>query len=247
MYAMVAAQQALSCGYPPAPHRTTVTIASMISRIRAFTARVLIPLSAFMLALATNTPFSGSGTIADPGVPNITGAASAPANAPAPTSVIAGPATAGPVGAADLSASTGPTGARQPSWVSPVAGAFRVVGPYRAPPTPYASGHRGIDLPAPASALLVAPASGVVTFRGTVVDRGTLSIRVDDRTVLSLEPVVSELSVGDRVMFGDPIGSLGTGGHCDGECVHLGVRVEDSYVNPLRYLLGKPTLLPWKE
>ena len=93
----------------------------------------------------------------------------------------------------------------------------------------------------------MAPASGVVAFNGTVVDRGTLSIRVDDRTVLSLEPVVSELSVGDRVTAGDAIGSLGAGGHCDRECLHLGVRVEDSYVNPLRYLLGKPTLLPWKE
>jgi hypothetical protein len=29
------------------------------------------------------------------------------------------------------------------------------------------------------------------------------------------------------------------------ECIHLGVRVDGDYVNPLRYFLGRPRLVPW--
>jgi hypothetical protein len=62
--------------------------------------------------------------------------------------------------------------------------------------------------------------------------------------VYTLEPVRSALSVGEAVASGAVVGEAASGGHCLAECVHLGVRVEGEYVNPLRYLLQRPVLLP---
>lgn len=129
-------------------------------------------------------------------------------------------------------------------WVPPVGGPFEVTGPYRAPPHRYGAGHRGIDLAAAPGTVLIAPATGTVSFSGRVVDRDVLSIRVDERTVYTLEPVRSPLPVGTAVTSGAVIGEAASGGHCLAECVHLGVRVDDEYVNPLRYLLPRPVLLP---
>lgn len=130
-------------------------------------------------------------------------------------------------------------------WAPPMGAPLRVSGPYRAPPHPYGSGHRGIDIPAVPGDPVVAPAAGTVTFSGTVVDRAVVSIRVDARTVVSLEPVTTELVEGGAVRRGAVLGTVSNGGHCDGECIHLGVRVDGDYVNPMRYFLGAPVLLPW--
>ncbi len=109
----------------------------------------------------------------------------------------------------------------------------------------YAAGHRGIDLPSAGVGLPVrSPVAGTVSFVGTVVDRPVVSVRVDLRTVVSLEPVASELQVGDVVGPGSALGTTATGGHCGVACVHLGVRVDGEYVNPLRYFRAKPVLLP---
>jgi len=35
------------------------------------------------------------------------------------------------------------------------------------------------------------------------------------------------------------------GGHCRTECLHLGARVDDAYVNPMRFFRGRPVLVPW--
>lgn len=133
-------------------------------------------------------------------------------------------------------------------WQPPIETPLRVSGPFRAPPTPYASGHRGIDLPAVPGNAIMAPAAGTVSFAGRVVDRSVLSIRVDARTVVTMEPIDAEtleLSEGDAVVRGQLVGSVGSGGHCDSECLHLGVRVDGEYVNPMRYFSAKPVLLPW--
>ncbi|QIK62234.1 M23 family metallopeptidase [Leucobacter viscericola] len=152
---------------------------------------------------------------------------------------------------ATASASSAPLEASPPSpsptalWIPPVGHSLTVSGPYLGPPTPYASGHRGIDLPAGPGLAVRAPTSGTVTFVGTVVDRGVLSVRVDERTVLSLEPITSELRAGDAVSTGQFLGTVSSGGHCYEECLHVGVRVEEDYVNPLRYFRGRPKLRPW--
>lgn len=131
-------------------------------------------------------------------------------------------------------------------WHPPLGQPFRVSTPYRAPPTPYAAGHRGIDLPAAVGDEVFAPVSGTVSFVGTVVDRPVLSIRVGLRTVVSLEPIEAPgLVAGDSVVRGRPLGAVASGGHCDAVCVHLGVRVDGAYVNPMGFFVEKPVLLPW--
>lgn len=135
-------------------------------------------------------------------------------------------------------------------WFPPLQSPFAVTGPYRTPPNPYGSGHRGIDLPTTSGASVVAPTDGTVSFSGMVAGRGVISVRVDELTVVSIEPIASGFSAGDRVQAGEKLGVVGKGGHCVGaagevECIHLGVRVDGAYVNPLRYFFGRPRLLPW--
>lgn len=131
-----------------------------------------------------------------------------------------------------------------PSWAWPVAAPHAIVRPYLAPATPYAPGHRGIDVRAP-DGIVTAPAAGVVHFVGVVVDRPVLSIRHPDGLVSSYEPVESTLAAGDSVRRGEVIGTVGPG-HCASPCLHFGVRLNGAYVNPLRYLGGLPysVLLP---
>lgn len=130
-------------------------------------------------------------------------------------------------------------------WAPPLGPPLRVAEQFRAPPNPYAAGHRGLDVAALTGMPVLAPASGVVTFAGTVVDRPLLSIRVDEHTIMSLEPVTTELLEGARVSRGVEVGTVAAGGHCAARCLHLGVRVEGEYVNPLRFFAGRPKLLPW--
>ncbi|MUN08484.1 peptidoglycan DD-metalloendopeptidase family protein [Agromyces luteolus] len=131
-------------------------------------------------------------------------------------------------------------------WLWPVGPPVIVVAPFRAPPTPYSAGHRGIDLAAAAGSTVVAPAAGVVSFAGPVAGRGVLSIDHGDGVVSSIEPVEADLAAGAAVRAGEPVATVSTGGHCDGGCVHFGVRVHGEYVSPLRWFGGVPraVLLP---
>ena len=133
------------------------------------------------------------------------------------------------------------------SWLWPVAAPHPVVRPFIAPATPYAAGHRGIDIRTPGTEVL-APASGVVSFAGVVVDRPVLSIRHPGGIVSSYEPVSSDLSAGDAVSRGQPVGTL-LPGHCAALCLHLGVRVDGQYVSPLNYLgeIPRSILLPTRQ
>ena len=116
---------------------------------------------------------------------------------------------------------------------------------FLAPATAYAAGHRGIDIRAPAGTVVWAPADGVVHFAGVVAGRPVLSIAQDDGVLTSFEPLESELTAGERVRRGDPIGLL-SGGHCAAGCLHLGARIDGGYVSPLLFLGGQPraVLLP---
>lgn len=151
----------------------------------------------------------------------------------------AAPAVAGATTSAAAAAS------RNALWASPLGGALEISAFYDLPNGPYRAGHRGIDLPSSEGATATAPTAGVVSFSGVVVDRPVLSIRVDERTVLSLEPLSSTLSPGDVIARGQELGEVASGGHCTSECLHLGVRVSGTYVNPLRYFRARPVLLPW--
>jgi murein DD-endopeptidase MepM/ murein hydrolase activator NlpD len=123
------------------------------------------------------------------------------------------------------------------SWSWPVSGAHALARPYVAPAGPYAAGHRGIDIRAPLGAPVLAPADGVVHFAGFVVDRPVLSIEHAGGVLSSYEPVQTTLVAGDLVARGQVVGTLQPG-HCALPCLHLGVRVDGEYVNPLLFLGG---------
>jgi murein DD-endopeptidase MepM/ murein hydrolase activator NlpD len=153
------------------------------------------------------------------------------------------PASARPPGS---SASALVGQAADPGWAWPVAGPRVVKRGYEAPATRYSAGHRGIDIPAVAGTLVVAPVSGTVRFAGVVVDRPTVTVQTSAGILLSIEPVAARYAVGDAVERGSLLGTVATGGHCAGACIHLGVRVNGEYVSPMRFFGGVPraVLLP---
>ena len=131
-------------------------------------------------------------------------------------------------------------------WRWPLPEPHRVIAPFIAPVTPYAAGHRGIDLAAQTGDTVLAPHDGVVSFAGVVVDRPVLSITQAGDLITTVEPVLALVAVGDRVQAGQLIGTVATGGHCPPRCLHLGVRLHGRYVSPLLYLSGlqRAVLLP---
>ncbi|TFC77467.1 M23 family metallopeptidase [Cryobacterium sp. TMS1-20-1] len=131
-------------------------------------------------------------------------------------------------------------------WHWPLPEPHRVIAPFIAPVTPYAAGHRGIDLTAQAGDAVLAPHDGVVSFAGVVVDRPVLSITQVGDLITTVEPVLALVAEGDRVQAGQQIGTVATGGHCPPGCLHLGVRLHGNYVSPLLYLgcLQRAVLLP---
>ncbi|MBO3663997.1 murein hydrolase activator EnvC family protein [Microbacterium stercoris] len=132
------------------------------------------------------------------------------------------------------------------AWRWPVADGVRIVRPWTAPAHAYAPGHRGIDLKAEPGAEALAPAGGVIAFRGRVVDRPLVTIDHGGGLVTTLEPVASELSPGDVVHRGQVVGRVAAGGHVEAGALHLGVRLDGEYVNPMLLLGGVPRaiLLP---
>ncbi|MBT2485742.1 MULTISPECIES: M23 family metallopeptidase [unclassified Microbacterium] len=120
-----------------------------------------------------------------------------------------------------------------PVWRWPLDGPRAVVAPYRAPAHDYGAGHRGVDLRAPRETVVRAPADGVVAFRGTVVDRPLLTIEHDGGFVSTFEPLLSPLKPGDAVSAGEEIGTVNAGGHAPEGTLHVGVRLDGDYINPM--------------
>ena len=104
-----------------------------------------------------------------------------------------------------------------------------------APPAlAWASGHRGVDLAAKPGEAILAAASGRVAFAGSIAGKPVVSI--DHGSVrTTYEPVISTVSVGERVALGQVIGVPGSGGHCRG-CLHWGLREGRNYLDPLLLL-----------
>jgi murein DD-endopeptidase MepM/ murein hydrolase activator NlpD len=151
-----------------------------------------------------------------------------------------------------VTAASGATPPRAPdvavAYHLPIAGPARVVHPFDPPPRPWAAGHRGVDLAAPAAARVLAPAPGVVAFAGVVAGRGVVTIAHEDGLRTSLEPVTATVPVGTRVDAGDEVGVLsGVGTHCaPATCLHWGVRRGTTYLDPMRLVpgAGPMVLLP---
>lgn len=136
-------------------------------------------------------------------------------------------------------------GAR-PQWSWPVPPPIVVVAPFRAPATPYAAGHRGIDLAVDPGAAIRAAAAGRVSFAGPVAGRDVVAIDHGGGVVSAIEPVAATVAEGAVVSAGDVIGTVSSGGHCASGCVHFGVRIDGEYVSPFLFLGGLPraVLLP---
>jgi murein DD-endopeptidase MepM/ murein hydrolase activator NlpD len=135
--------------------------------------------------------------------------------------------------------------ASNPAWGWPVAQPRVIVRPFVAPESEYGPGHRGIDIASADGADIRSPSDGVVHFSGMVAGRPVLSIEHAGALISSFEPVVSELTAGTPVRRGDLVGTVAPG-HCDGVCLHFGVRLHGQYVSPLNYLGGvaRSILLP---
>ncbi|WP_308464968.1 M23 family metallopeptidase [Rathayibacter soli] len=146
-------------------------------------------------------------------------------------------------GAQALRAVAAPANVR---WAWPIDPPHSILAGFQAPLTRYSAGHRGIDIASTPGALVRAPADATVYFSGAVVDRPVLTLQTAAGVLVSLEPVVGSVPLELPVRAGEVVGTVGSGGHCDRECVHLGVRVAGEYVSPLLFLGGaaRAILLP---
>ncbi|MEU7604511.1 M23 family metallopeptidase [Streptomyces sp. NPDC041003] len=113
------------------------------------------------------------------------------------------------------------------------------------PPTPYAAGHRGVDLSAPVGAELRAVGPGRVHYAGQVAGRGVLSLTLPNGLRTTYEPVRPLVAEGEEVTAGQVVAVLTEGSHCPAPCLHWGLLSGGTYLNPLT-LVPRPTprLLP---
>lgn len=121
-------------------------------------------------------------------------------------------------------------------WSWPIAGP--IIRAFDKPATEYGEGHRGIDIGALRGRVVRSPADGVVWFAGRVAGKDVVSIDTVDGSIVSMEPVEASVARGDVVYRGDTVGVV-SDQHDGMNALHLGVRVNGSYVNP-QAMLGDP-------
>ncbi|RKN06664.1 M23 family metallopeptidase [Streptomyces radicis] len=114
---------------------------------------------------------------------------------------------------------------------------------FEPPPQPWSAGHRGVDLITRAGAEVRAAVAGRVVFAGSVAGRGVISIELPTGPEggpaprVTYEPVRASVAVGDEVAAGDVVGRLAEGPfHCAEPCLHWGLRVGETYRDPLSLL-----------
>lgn len=116
---------------------------------------------------------------------------------------------------------------------------------FEEPPTPYAAGHRGVDLAASSGTPVVVGLEGQVTFAGQVAGDLFVTIDTPDPLKLTYSYLGSVLvSKGQWVTPGQILGTTGPG-HSDRaeESLHLGLRVPDaSILGGWRYVDPMPRL-----
>jgi murein DD-endopeptidase MepM/ murein hydrolase activator NlpD len=134
-----------------------------------------------------------------------------------------------------------------PLWM-PVAGA--VVRGFDTRAGPFGPGHRGIDIAASVGELVRSPTAGRVVFAGRVAGRNWVSLLVAPGVLVTLGPLLDAATTADRVRLRTPVGRVGPG-HApppvgrggsgrEGATLHLSVRVDGVYVDPLAYLVDRP-------
>ena len=150
-------------------------------------------------------------------------------------------------------------------WM-PVAGA--VVRGFDARAGPYGPGHRGIDIAASVGTSVRAPAAGRVVFAGPVAGTNWVSLLVAPGMVVTLGSLLDATVTTGGVRLRAPVGRVGPGhplppvgraappvgqggpgragptrgspGSGGEATLHLSVRVNGVYVDPLPYLVDRP-------
>ena len=149
---------------------------------------------------------------------------------------------------APAAAAVGPDG----TW--PLAPEPDVVRGFEPPPSPYASGHRGVDLAGTPGQAVLAALPGTIGFAGSIGGKPVVTVVHGGRRT-TYEPVVASVAVGQEVDAGEAIGRLTlTDSHCfPAACLHWGL-VEGTgrakaYLDPLSLVGGGPVrLLPlWRD
>jgi murein DD-endopeptidase MepM/ murein hydrolase activator NlpD len=139
------------------------------------------------------------------------------------------------------SVTSGPASAFE--W--PLSGLPIIARPFDAPAQPWLAGHRGVDLQSEAGQAVLAPAAGTVRFNGWVVDRHLIVIEHGE-LASTLEPVTSELAVGQNVSAGQAVGVLADeAAHC-ADCLHWGVRRGEVYLDPTLLVCPLPRAVLWE-
>lgn len=145
--------------------------------------------------------------------------------------------------------SLGGLGAQATFWDEPVDGnQAQWQSDFEAPKTEFGAGHRGVDMELEFDSKIKAAASGILYFKGLVVDREVVTIRTVGGYLATFEPACTSLEVGDAVEAGQDFAW-----HCQPQenyeyhcprCVHFSARSEYGYISP-DYLLGnlKPSEL----
>jgi murein DD-endopeptidase MepM/ murein hydrolase activator NlpD len=150
-------------------------------------------------------------------------------------------------GPTHLSAPPWPAAAPVRGWGWPLAPRPAVARPFRAPPTPWSAGHRGVDLATQVGHPVLAAGGGRVTFAGVVAGRGVVVVTHPGGLRTTYEPVEGWPAVGTIVSSGQRIGVVAAAlGHCRPRtCLHWGLRRGTSYLDPLTLVgRGPPVLLP---
>jgi hypothetical protein len=153
---------------------------------------------------------------------------------------------------------TVPDPPRVPALWMPVTGS--VVRGFDARAGPYGPGHRGIDIAAPVGATVRAPAAGRIVFAGPVAGTTWISLLVASGVRVTLGPLLDPVRAG-VVLSRAPLGRVGPGhgpgtgqragsgpppdpeprdGSGSEATLHLSVRVDGVYVDPLAYLIDRP-------
>jgi len=151
----------------------------------------------------------------------------------------------------------GPAHARpdeQPTGVWPLDPRPDVVRHFEPPPTPYAAGHRGVDLAGSPGQSVHAALAGTIGFAGSIGGKPVVTVLHDGRRT-TYEPVVASVERGQAVTAGAVLGRLVvTDSHCfPASCLHWGLVEGDgddrTYLDPLSLVGGGPVrLLPlWRD
>lgn len=119
-----------------------------------------------------------------------------------------------------------------------------VVAAYRSAPHDWLPAHRGVDFAADPGAEVVAVRSGTVVLSKMIAKRPVVVLR-SGGVRFTFEPVLGSVPVGTRVRSGEPLGTVGVGGHCADRCLHWGAKVDGAYVDPMSFLpASAPVLKP---